>query len=538
MKRIFTLCVLVSITFFSRSQAVLNEVYPQPGNGYNEFLELYNENNSPENLDNYTVVTYYEEGTKSGFYVFDLPNANVAAKGYYVCASENPFDIQQQLGQTADLNWNSIPANGSLTKWEKNGGSYISVAVPANLNDFIVRLNGGGNGVYHIFVYKNGILVNGVVVGINATAMPGNIKSMPDLPINMSGSSPDFTINFNSIPDNSVEFIPNSLGTNNGYYRSSDGLCGDWLKSDQPGQHNPGSTNGSLSSLPGNKLGVAAVISQYGGDPTKSLLAYNLVSAPAAALPVTISVYTDLGVASQYDINDVLIESKIFTSAPSGAQYVVLPSWDVAVIIVVKGVTDCYDTTLAIGNYWSVLPINLISFQGSINTNNKTQLQWRIGNNELIDKIEVERSYDGKEFKTAALVFTTEKNGVEDYMFYETLSSFDKMMYRLKITSKANEVIYSKILNFQNRITTSNNLKVIGNPVSNQLTFNYSSETEKVIDIRIYDMTGRVVMKNKATSFKGDNMISFPLDTNMKANMYTVEVNNGTNIQAKTFIKQ
>ena len=89
MKKIFTLCVLVFIVLVTYSQAVLNEVYPQPGNGYHEFFELYNENNSVENLDNYTLVTYYEEaGGITGFYVLDLPNVNLNAHGYYVCASQ------------------------------------------------------------------------------------------------------------------------------------------------------------------------------------------------------------------------------------------------------------------------------------------------------------------------------------------------------------------------------------------------------------------------------------------------------------------
>lgn len=538
MKKIILALILMCLGLFSRTQAVLNEIYPQPGNSYHEFFELYNESNSAENLDNYTIVTYYEEGIYSGFYVLDLPNASIPAKGYYVGASQNPFDIQLQLGQIANFSWNSIPAGGAITKLQRNGASYTSVAVPANLNDFIVRINGGGDGVYHIFVYKNGILINGVVGGVNTTTLPGNIKSMPNLPIDMSGSSPDFTINFNSIPDNSIEFIPNSLGTNNGYYRQADGLCGSWLKSDQPGQHNPGSTNGSFSSLPGNQLSLSAVISQYAMDPTKSLLTYNLLSAPAAALPVVVSVYSDEGIASQYDINDILIDARSFTTAPSGAQYVILPSWDVAVIIVVKTASDCYDTTLAIGNYWSVLPVNLISFQGNITPNNKSQLNWRLGNNELVGQFEVERSYDGKEFSTVALVFTSEKTGIEDYMFYETIPTYEKVMYRLKITSKTNEVSYSRILIFQNKITTVNNLKIMGNPVQDQLVLNYSASADKMIDIRIHDITGRTIMNRKLNSFKGDNMISIPLSTNMRSGMYTVDVSNGTEVQIQKFIKK
>ncbi len=538
MKKILLISVLVSISLLSRSQAVLNEVYPQPGNGYHEFFELYNESNSVENLDNYTIVTYYEEGVNSGFYILDLPNANMAAHGYYAGASQDPFDIQLQLNQNADFSWNSIPAGGAISKWQRNGASYTQVAVPANLNDFMVRIVGGSDGVYHVFVYKNGILVNGVVGGINTTTLPGTIKSMPNLPVDMSGSAPDFTINFNTIPDNDIEFIPNSLGTNNGYYRSFDGLCGEWLKSDQPGQHTPGSTNGSFSSAPGNQLSISAIISQYAMEPTKALLTYNILSAPAAALPVVVNVYSDAGIALQFDINDVLIDSRTFTSTPTGSQYIVLPSWDVAVIIDIKSASDCYDTTLAIGNYWSVLPVNLISLQGNIDANNRTRLQWKVGNNEMINQFEIERSYDGKEFKTVALVFTSESKGVEDYMFYETIPAYEKVMYRLRITSKTNEISYSRILTFQNKPTTGNNLKIIGNPVSDQLTFNYAAGADKTIDVRIYDMTGKVIIHNRINSFKGDNMISFPLAANMQTSMYTIEVTNGADIQTKKFIKQ
>ena len=542
MKKIFTLCVLTCIVLVTRSQAVLNEVYPQPGNGYHEFFELYNESNTTENLDNYTVVTYYEEaGGKIGFYVLDMPNASVSAHGYYVGASQTPFDIQAQLGLIADFSWNALPAGAALTKWELSGSSYISVAVPANLNDFLVKINGGGNGVYHVFVYKNGILVNGIIGGISTSVVPAYLKAMPDLPVDMSGSSPDFTINFNSIADNSLEYLTNSLGTNNGYFRSSDGLCGDWLKSDSPGQHNPGSTNGLAANLnPANQLSIAAVISQYAGDPTKALLTYNIASAPAAAFPVVVEVYADNGmVADQLDLNDSIIDIKTITSSSAGSQYIILPSWDFSVIIVVKSASDCYNKTIAVGNYWNVLPVNLMNFQGNINKNNKVTLQWRVENNETTDQFEIQRSYNGIEFKTIGLVFASEKNGIEDYMFYETISSFEKVMYRLKLIDKQHEVNYSKILVFQSKLTTNNsNIKIIGNPVSNKLIFNYTANASRVIDVKIYDMSGRIMMDNKITSLEGNNMISFPLASALKASMYLVEVNNGTEIQTAKFVKQ
>ena len=538
MKKLFTLCVFVCVVIFSRSQAVLNEVYPQPGNGYHEFFELYNENNSIENLDNYTVVAYYEEGAKSGFYVLDLPNDNVAAHGYYVGASQTPFDIQGQLGQTANFSWNSIPAGGALTKWEKSGSSYISVAVPANLNDLFVKITGGGGGVFHVFIYKNGIIVNGLIGGISTTVVPAYIKAMPNLPVDMSGSSPDFTINFNSIADNSLEYLTNSVGTNNGYFRSSDGLCGDWLKSDSPGQHTPHQTNGTSANL-ASQVSIAATVTQYAGDPTKALLTYTITAGPAGAFPILVEVYADNGIAGQLDLTDVLIDSRTITSTAAGAQNIILPSWDMQVIIVIKSASDCYNKNIVVGNYWSVLPVQLISFQGNVNASNKISLQWKVSNNKIVDQFEVQRSYDGIDFKTIGIVFSSEKTDVENYMFYETIKSVDKVMYRLKMIDKDGQINYSRTLVFQNKLTTANNtIKILGNPVSDQLTFNYTAFAARAIDIKIYDMSGRIVMTNKINSLEGNNMISFPLDSTFKPSMYVIEVSNGTDIQKAKFVKQ
>jgi len=539
MKKIFTLCLLICIVIVSRSQAVINEFYPQPGNGNSEFFELYNENNSLEYLDNYTLVLYYEEpGGKSGFYVLDFPNDSIAAHSYYSGAAQSPYNIQGQSNITADFNWNSIPAGGSLTKWEKNGSSYTSVAVPANLDDLFVKITGVG-GVFHTFLYKNGILVNGIIGGLNANIVPPYIKAMPNLPVDMSGSSPDFTINFNAIADNSLEYIPNSVGTNNGYYRSSDGLCGEWLKSDQPGQHTPELTNGtSLSLIPSNQFSIAAIISGYGSDPNKSLLTYNISSAPAGAFPLTVEIYTDRGVAGEWDINDSLIDLRTILSASSGSQDIVLSTLKTSVIIVVKSASDCYNKNVPVASYWSVLPVELISFQGNINKSNRVSLEWNVAKNETIDQFEIQRSYDGNEFKTIGVVFASEKKDREDYMFYETINNFSKAMYRLKMIDKNNKVTYSKILVFQSKDATTSNIKIVGNPVTDKLTFNYSSFTAKAIDIKIYDIAGRVIISNKINSHEGTNTISFPLDSNFKPSMYVLELNNGSAIQTAKFIKQ
>jgi hypothetical protein len=93
-------------------------------------------------------------------------------------------------------------------------------------------------------------------------------------------------------------------------------------------------------------------------DTTKALLTYNLTSIPAGAFPVVVEIYSDLGVAGQWDINDTLIDIRTIASAAVGPQNIILTSWNVSVIIVVRSASDCYNKNIAVANYWSVLPVD------------------------------------------------------------------------------------------------------------------------------------------------------------------------------------
>jgi len=185
-----------------------------------------------------------------------------------------------------------------------------------------------------------------------------------------------------------------------------------------------------------------------------------------------------------------------------------------------------------------LLPVHLISFQGNMNKNNKVTLNWTIADNEIANDFEIERSFNGRDFTTVGVVFASEKMGTENYMYYETTSGTDKVMYRLKMIDKNREVNYSRILIFQLKSTTTNNIKIIGNPVNDKLTFSYTSPATQMVDVKVYDMSGRIVLNNKINSLEGSNVISLPLSSTFKAGMYVVEVNNGTALQSSKFVKQ
>jgi hypothetical protein len=534
--------MLAFASIFAKSQVLLNELYPEPGGTFQEFFELYNTSTSqvPENLDNYTMVVYYEEpGNKSGFYIFDLPSVTVAAKDYFVVSSQNIFSIQGQSNLSADLNWNVLSAGGAITKWQKSGSSYISVSVSNPLTDLFVKSTGSTSGAYTVFVYKNGIQVNGLVIGSSSSAIPASVKAMPDLFVDMTGGSIDFTISFSSMADNSVEYVNGTAGTNNGYYRQYDGKCGVWIKSSNAADYTPGSTNGSAAAALGT-LTISASISSYVADPLKSLLTYNITSGPADAFPVVVEVYQDLGIIGQLDANDVLVDSKNIGSASVGSQNVILPTADDGAIIVAKSPAGCFDQVIALPALYakSTLPVHLISFQGNMNKNYKVTLNWTVADNETVNNFEVERSFNGKDFTTVGVVFASEKYGTENYMFYETPANSDKVMYRLKMIDKNHDVDYSRILIFQTKSMSSTDIKVYGNPVKDKLTFSYSSNETQMVNVKVYDITGKTLMSQKANIAEGSNMLSLSLNPTFKAGMYLVEVSNGSDRQVAKFLKQ
>jgi hypothetical protein len=200
---------------------------------------------------------------------------------------------------------------------------------------------------------------------------------------------------------------------------------------------------------------------------------------------------------------------------------------------------DLYVSSTVVGcDASKVLPVHLISFQGNLNKNNKVTLNWTVADNETAYAFEVERSNNGRDFTTIGVVFASEKIGSETYVFYETVNSGDKIMYRLKMIDKGHDVDYSKVLIFNLKTSVSNNIKIIGNPVIDKITFSYTSPSMQPVSINVYEMSGKMVMNKKVNMYEGNNIVSLPLSATFTSGMYVVEVVNGTDLQTAKFIKQ
>lgn len=184
------------------------------------------------------------------------------------------------------------------------------------------------------------------------------------------------------------------------------------------------------------------------------------------------------------------------------------------------------------------LDMAFISEFSSISNNSVNRLSWTISKNHGVKSFGVERSTNGIDFKTVAVLKATEKFNSESYIYSDTMSSPDIIMYRLRIVSKTQYVFYSRIVLVKSKMPLNYGIKIIGNPVKDQLSFNYNSKNVQQADIKIYNLWGKVVFNQKISCFTGNNFITIPLNSGFTPGMYVIEMNNGILSQTEKFIKQ
>src|SRR6188768_3886252 len=109
-------------------------------------------------------------------------------------------------------------------------------------------------------------------------------------------------------------------------------------------------------------------------------------------------------------------------------------------------------------------------------TSTCNRLSWTIASNQSISSFEVEKSTNGKDFKTIAVLIATEKFTTENYTYADTAISADKIMYRLRILIRdTRNDFYSRIILVQSKMKLDDNIRIMENPARDKLYFNYTS---------------------------------------------------------------
>ena len=403
-KFLLVFSLIAAVTTVKSQTAVFNEFYTDPGDGKEEFFELYNTStgNIPENLDCYRLVTWYKDGSTSGFYVLDFPNMNVDPKSFFVGAASDPFDVQAKTGVDADFSWNNFPdASGSLMFYERSGSGYLApVAVPAGFNDLFHTATGGGAS-YAMFLFKNNTYVNGFLGGYNSTSVEAAITSMPQL--TAATNCGNLVVDWSSVT--LAENTTANGGSDNGFIRERDGKCGSWKKSSAQVQHTPRTTNGSATGL----TGALTTSEFFSSCPTapgeKRILNFDITGLTGDAtqdntFDVEIQLYFDyipyanattgLGAEDKYQRSEFMS-----TVGDAADTFQVFPQ-NQRVVLIYKTILGCFDKVVSITNTCTPLPANFRSFTATRSNRTNVILKWETITEQNSAAFVVERNILGK----------------------------------------------------------------------------------------------------------------------------------------------
>lgn len=171
----------------------------------------------------------------------------------------------------------------------------------------------------------------------------------------------------------------------------------------------------------------------------------------------------------------------------------------------------------------TALPLNLITFTGSLQNKTTTVLNWKTTNEINSSYFIVERSVEGQHFNAlgrveAAAIASTENNYAYNDGEVASLQAA-AVFYRLKMFDKSGTYRYSKIIKItlpqvQNEVTVS------PNPVSSDVHANVTAVESCNADWQIIDMAGRVLLQNSTVLQKGNSSLDINISQLPAASYY------------------
>lgn len=183
------------------------------------------------------------------------------------------------------------------------------------------------------------------------------------------------------------------------------------------------------------------------------------------------------------------------------------------------------------------LPITRLDFKGSL-VNTNAEIIWKTTDEFNTHSFLLERSEDGRFFKTITQVAAINQTGVHTYYYTDKniiSLSVPVIYYRLKQTDLDGKFVYSGIVALQ--IKNSNTVLLYPNPVAEKANLNISINKSEQVLARIIDNTGRVVKQQQLFIQAGSTSLSIDV-SNLASGIYYLELKGETMNEHLQFFKR
>ena len=181
---------------------------------------------------------------------------------------------------------------------------------------------------------------------------------------------------------------------------------------------------------------------------------------------------------------------------------------------------------------WPV-SIGLMDFNAAMSGKSSAAVSWNTSNIAGDEIYDVEHSTDASKFNTIAHVKSIK--GQSDYVVSHNNLTPGNNYYRLRTTRVNGAIMYSNIVNLV-YLGNTESIELLPNIVNNQTTAKIESDISRKAQIRIIDVSGKVVYENNVQLKAGENKINLDLHELIPGN-YTFHLR-PMNVKPVKFTKQ
>ncbi|MES2617595.1 MAG: T9SS type A sorting domain-containing protein [Bacteroidota bacterium] len=191
----------------------------------------------------------------------------------------------------------------------------------------------------------------------------------------------------------------------------------------------------------------------------------------------------------------------------------------------------------------SILPVNIVYFDGNLASNNtQVELKWGTANEENLNGFEVLRSVNGNQFENIATIPAIGQAAeLNEYTYLDQnpiVTKSRNLFYKLKMVDNTTGFQLTDALEFNQSISGNGIKAVYPNPAGGLVNIELNAAFVKNVSIEIVDMFGRVVYYNPSPELGGNSFLSLDIN-HLTDGLYVVNVRNASgSISSARFVKK
>lgn len=183
----------------------------------------------------------------------------------------------------------------------------------------------------------------------------------------------------------------------------------------------------------------------------------------------------------------------------------------------------------------ATLPVNFQTFNGT-HRQGMNELNWTVSEERNLKQYELGRSTDGVQYTRIATV-AVNGTGFYSYTDKNLTGNGNIFYYRLKAIDRDAAYLYSDVVMLRNE-NPHNGLRVLGNPFTDKVNFQYQSVSDGKLSVQLFDMSGKLLRNENKNAVQGINNYAIENLGGLPQGLYTLRLQSGKNLFTEQLVKR